>query len=71
VFRAALAPPGLPRDGDHRGREGQSLQLAQPLLTLVWSVLLMNEHLPITAPLTTVVVLLCIVATQRTRFKHL
>ncbi|MEU4289965.1 hypothetical protein AB0E63_17230 [Kribbella sp. NPDC026596] len=51
--------------------KASQLQLAQPLLTLVWSVLLMNERLPITAPLTAVVVLLCIVATQRTRFKHL
>jgi len=43
------------------------LQLAQPLLTLVWSVLLMGEHLPIAAPITAVVVLLCIVVTQRAR----
>ena len=51
--------------------KASQLQFAQPLLTLVWSVLLMNERLPITAPLTAVVVLLCIVATRRTRFKHL
>jgi drug/metabolite transporter (DMT)-like permease len=50
--------------------KASQLQLAQPLLTLVWSVLLMNEHLPLTAPITAVVVLLCIVVTQRTRFKH-
>jgi drug/metabolite transporter (DMT)-like permease len=50
--------------------KASQLQLAQPLLTLVWSVLLMNEHLPLTAPVTAVVVLLCIVVTQRTRFKH-
>ncbi len=43
------------------------LQLAQPLLTLVWSVLLMGEHLPVAAPITAVVVLLCIVVTQRAR----
>ncbi|WP_433165531.1 DMT family transporter [Kribbella sp. CA-247076] len=43
------------------------LQLAQPLLTLVWSVLLMGEHLPAAAPITAVVVLLCIVVTQRAR----
>jgi drug/metabolite transporter (DMT)-like permease len=47
--------------------KASQLQLAQPLLTLVWSVLLMNEHLPVTAPITAVVVLLCIVATQRAR----
>lgn len=43
------------------------LQLAQPLLTLVWAVLLMGEHLTPTVPLTAVVVLACIVITQRTR----
>jgi drug/metabolite transporter (DMT)-like permease len=43
------------------------LQLAQPLLTLVWSVLLMKERLPVSAPVTAVVVLLCIVITQRSR----
>lgn len=43
------------------------LQLAQPSLNLVWSALLMGEHLPLAAPITAVVVLLCIVVTQRAR----
>ncbi|MFB9686795.1 DMT family transporter [Amycolatopsis plumensis] len=43
------------------------LQLAQPLLTLVWSVLLLHETLPTVAPVTAVLVLLCIVITQRDR----
>ena len=41
------------------------LQLAQPLLTLIWSVLLLGESLPTLAPITAVVVLLCIAITQR------
>jgi drug/metabolite transporter (DMT)-like permease len=43
------------------------LQLAQPLLTLIWSVVLLGEHLPTLAPVTAVVVLLCITVTQRDR----
>ncbi|KUL34903.1 hypothetical protein ADL22_29205 [Streptomyces sp. NRRL F-4489] len=43
------------------------LQLAQPLLTLVWSVVLLGEHLPPAAPLTALAVLACIVVTQRAR----
>lgn len=43
------------------------LQLAQPLLTLVWAVLLLGERLTVAAPLTAVVVLACIVVTQRAR----
>lgn len=45
------------------------LQLAQPLLTLVWSVLLLSEDLPPLAPVTAVIVLLCIAVTQRDRVK--
>lgn len=41
------------------------LQLAQPLLTLLWSALLLGEQVPPAAPVTAVVVLLCIAATQR------
>ncbi|TWD84342.1 EamA-like transporter family protein [Kribbella amoyensis] len=47
--------------------KASQLQLAQPLLTLVWSVLLMNEHLPVAAPITAAVVLLCIAITQRAK----
>ncbi|WFB06634.1 DMT family transporter [Streptomyces sp. LX-29] len=43
------------------------LQLAQPLLTLVWSVLLLGEHLTPAAPLAAVAVLVCIGVTQRAR----
>ncbi len=43
------------------------IQLAQPLITLVWSVLLMGEELSPLVPLTAVVVLCCIVVTQRVR----
>ncbi|OEV31380.1 hypothetical protein AN219_05415 [Streptomyces nanshensis] len=42
-------------------------QLAQPLLTLAWSVLLLGEHLPPAAPATAVAVLLCIVVVHRAR----
>jgi drug/metabolite transporter (DMT)-like permease len=43
------------------------LQLAQPLLTLVWSVLLLGEELSPAAPLAAVGVLVCIAVTQRSR----
>ncbi|WP_308294413.1 DMT family transporter [Streptomyces sp. XM4193] len=46
------------------GRASQ-LQLAQPLLTLVWSVVLVGEHLGPLAPVAAVGVLACIVVTQR------
>ncbi|WP_432092568.1 DMT family transporter [Streptomyces sp. bgisy100] len=43
------------------------LQLAQPLLTLVWAVLLLGEHLTPAALLTALAVLVCIAVTQRAR----
>ncbi|MFG1885735.1 DMT family transporter [Micromonospora sp. NPDC049102] len=43
------------------------LQLAQPLLTLVWAVLLLGEPLSVIVPLTATVVLCCIIVTQRAR----
>ncbi|MDQ1011843.1 drug/metabolite transporter (DMT)-like permease [Streptomyces sp. V4I23] len=43
------------------------LQLAQPLLTLVWSVALLGETLSPEAPLAAVGVLVCIAVTQRAR----
>ncbi|MGW7098415.1 DMT family transporter [Streptomyces sp. NPDC054838] len=43
------------------------LQLAQPLLTLVWAVLLLGEHITPAVPLTAAIVLTCIVITQRAR----
>ncbi|MBV6696354.1 DMT family transporter [Kitasatospora aureofaciens] len=47
--------------------QASQLQLAQPLLTLVWAVLLLGEDLPAAAPVTAVVVLVCIAVTQRAR----
>ncbi|MGY0022692.1 DMT family transporter [Streptomyces sp. cg35] len=47
--------------------KASQLQLAQPLLTLVWSVFLLGESLPVAAPLTAVAVLVCIAVTQRAR----
>lgn len=43
------------------------LQLAQPLLTLLWSVLLLGESLSPAAPVAAVAVLVCIAVTQRAR----
>lgn len=43
------------------------LQLAQPLLTLVWSVSLLGERLSPAAPVAAVAVLVCIAVTQRAR----
>ncbi|MFI6949638.1 DMT family transporter [Streptomyces sp. NPDC050422] len=41
------------------------LQLAQPLLTLIWSFLLLGEEVTPAAPVAAVAVLVCIAATQR------
>lgn len=54
-----MAAIGIPK--------ASQLQLAQPLLTLVWSVLLLGEHLTVAAPLTAAAVLVCIAVTQRSR----
>jgi drug/metabolite transporter (DMT)-like permease len=43
------------------------LQLAQPLLTIAWSVPLLGDHLDALTLVTAVVVGLCVVVTQRTR----
>ncbi|MEU0598268.1 DMT family transporter [Streptomyces sp. NPDC006393] len=59
VWYRGMAAVGIPK--------ASQLQLAQPLLTLVWSVLLLGEHLTPAAPLTAVAVLVCIAVTQRTR----
>ncbi|MER6613057.1 DMT family transporter [Streptomyces xantholiticus] len=47
--------------------KASQLQLAQPLLTLVWSVLLLGEDLSPAAPLAAGAVLVCIAVTQRSR----
>ncbi|WP_328832509.1 DMT family transporter [Streptomyces sp. NBC_00252] len=59
VWYRGMAAIGVPK--------ASQLQLAQPLLTLVWSVLLLGEHLPLAAPLTAAAVLVCIAVTQRAR----
>ncbi|MFF7750345.1 DMT family transporter [Streptomyces sp. NPDC007971] len=57
VWYRGMAAIGIPK--------ASQLQLAQPLLTLVWSALLLGEHLAAAAPLTAVAVLVCIAVTQR------
>ncbi|MFJ4918554.1 DMT family transporter [Streptomyces sp. NPDC088725] len=47
--------------------KASQIQLAQPLITLVWSVLLMGEQLSPLAAVTVLIVLGCIAATQRAR----
>lgn len=59
VWYRGMAAIGVPK--------ASQLQLAQPLLTLVWSVLLLGEHLTPAAPLTAAAVLVCIAVTQRSR----
>ncbi|WP_435209302.1 DMT family transporter [Streptomyces sp. bgisy034] len=59
VWYRGMAAIGIPK--------ASQLQLAQPLLTLVWSVLLLGEHLTVAAPLTAATVLVCIAVTQRAR----
>lgn len=43
------------------------LQLAQPLLTILWAVMLLGEQLSPAVPITAGIVLICIFATQRAR----
>jgi len=59
VWYRGMAVIGVPK--------ASQLQLAQPLLTLVWSVFLLGEHLSPAAPLTAAAVLVCIAITQRAR----
>jgi drug/metabolite transporter (DMT)-like permease len=59
VWYRGMAVVGVPR--------ASQLQLAQPLLTIGWAVLLMGERLSPLAPLTALVVLACIAVTQRAR----
>ncbi|MFF9897258.1 DMT family transporter [Streptomyces longispororuber] len=59
VWYRGMAAIGVPK--------ASQLQLAQPLLTLVWSVFLLGESLTPAAPLTAVAVLVCIAVTQRAR----
>ncbi|MFF2962792.1 DMT family transporter [Streptomyces sp. NPDC057963] len=57
VWYRGMAEIGVPR--------ASQLQLAQPLLTLVWSFLLLGEEVSGAAPVAAVAVLVCIAATQR------
>ncbi len=59
VWYRGMAAIGIPR--------ASQFQLAQPLLTLVWSVLLLGERLSPAAPVTAAAVLVCIAVTQRAR----
>ncbi|MFJ1545487.1 DMT family transporter [Streptomyces sp. NPDC088246] len=58
VWYRGMAEIGVPR--------ASQLQLAQPLLTLVWSFLLLGEEVSTAAPVAAIAVLVCIAATQRT-----
>ncbi len=59
VWYRGMALIGVPR--------ASQLQLAQPLLTLVWAVAVLGERLPPAVPLAAVLVVACIAVTQRTR----
>ncbi|WP_426403256.1 DMT family transporter [Streptomyces sp. R-07] len=59
VWYRGMAAIGIPK--------ASQLQLAQPLLTLFWSVFLLGETLPIAAPVAAVAVLVCIAVTQRAK----
>ncbi|GGT45138.1 DMT family transporter [Streptomyces purpureus] len=59
VWYRGMAAIGIPK--------ASQLQLAQPLLTLVWSVTLLGEELSPAAPLAAAAVLVCIAVTQRAR----
>ncbi|OLR92696.1 hypothetical protein BJP25_21985 [Actinokineospora bangkokensis] len=47
--------------------KASQVQLAQPLLTLLWAVVLLGEHLTPAVPVAAVATLACIVVTQRAR----
>ncbi|MEV0713975.1 DMT family transporter [Asanoa sp. NPDC050611] len=59
AWYAGLARGGIARVGQ--------IQLAQPVITLVWSALLLGETVTPSAILAALVVLACVVLTQRTR----
>ncbi|MFD9908314.1 DMT family transporter [Streptomyces sp. NPDC059063] len=59
IWYRGMAAIGIPK--------ASQLQLAQPLLTLLWSVFLLGETLTPAAPLAAVAVLVCIAVTQRSR----
>ena len=59
LWYRGMAAVGVPR--------ASQFQLAQPLLTLVWAILLLGERPSPLAAVTALVVLCCIAATQRAR----
>ncbi|MEU7027411.1 DMT family transporter [Streptomyces sp. NPDC046275] len=59
VWYRGMARIGIPR--------ASQLQLAQPLLTLFWSVTVLGEDLAPAAPVAAVAVLVCIAVTQRAK----
>lgn len=59
AWYAGLARGGIARTGQ--------IQLAQPVLTLAWSALLLGEPVPPTSIATALMVLVCVVLTQRSR----
>ncbi|MGK4584112.1 DMT family transporter [Kitasatospora sp. HPMI-4] len=59
LWYRGMAAIGVPK--------ASQLQLAQPLLTLVWAVLVLGESLSPLAPVTALAVLCCIAVTQRAR----
>lgn len=59
AWYAGLARGGIAKVGQ--------IQLAQPVLTLIWSALLLGETVTQASVVSAVVVLACVVLTQRTR----
>jgi drug/metabolite transporter (DMT)-like permease len=59
LWYRGMAAIGVPR--------ASQLQLAQPLLTLVWAAALLGEQLPAAAPVTALLVVACIAVTQKAR----
>ncbi|MFG3151436.1 DMT family transporter [Streptomyces sp. NPDC048219] len=47
--------------------KASQIQLAQPLLTVAWSVILLGEDVSPAVPITAIIVLACIVVTQRVK----
>lgn len=58
VWYRGMAEIGVPR--------ASRLHLAQPMLTLVWSFLVLGEKVSAAAPVAAIAVLVCIAVTQRT-----
>ncbi|WP_406380218.1 DMT family transporter [Streptomyces sp. NBC_01618] len=58
VWYRGMAEIGVPR--------ASQLQLAQPMLTMVWSFLVLGEKVSAAAPVAAIAVLVCIAVTQRT-----